>query len=137
LAAQLNGAVKRVIVSVYDPYAAAERRLAALEQSGALKRMPHNAGTPQPALRQLFAEMARIAKAEGMEIQSCAEEDLCDLGIRAGACIDGEYLSRVFGLKAPGKDRNQGRPLCRCSKSVDIGSYGPCPAGCVYCYGLR
>ena len=134
LAAQLNGSAKRVIVSLYDEYAAAERRLAALERSGALKRMPQPAG---PAARELLAELARIARAAGMEIQSCAEEDLSGIGIPGGACIDGEYISRQFGLKAPGKDRNQGRPFCRCAQSVDIGAYGQCPAGCVYCYGLR
>ena len=134
LAAQLNGSAKRVIVSLYDEYAAAERRLAALERSGALKRMPQPAG---PAARELLAELALIARAEGMEIQSCAEEDLSDLGIPGGACIDGEYISRLFSIKMPGRDRGQKRPLCRCSQSVDIGSYGHCPAGCVYCYGLR
>jgi len=135
LAARLNGAVKRVIVSMYDEYSAAEKRLAVLERSRLLKRMPHPAF--DPAVRQLFAEFARIARAEGMEIQSCAEEDLSDLGIPSGACIDGEYIARVFGLEAPGKDRNQGRPFCRCVQSVDIGAYGQCPARCVYCYGLR
>ena len=135
LAARLNGAVKRVIVSVYDEYSAAERRLNALEQSGVLTRMPHS--PLENAARPLLAELARIARAEGMAIQSCAEEDLSDLGIPGGACIDGEYITRVFGLQAPGKDRTQGRPLCRCAQSVDIGAYGQCPAGCVYCYGLR
>jgi len=145
LAAQLNGAVKRVIVSVYDEYVSAERRLAALEQSGALKRVPrsgphgaaYNGLLSDPAFRQLLAELANIARAQGMEIQSCAEEDLSDTGITAGACIDGEYITKVFGMETPGRDKGQGRPFCRCCKSVDIGSYGHCPAGCVYCYGLR
>ena len=137
LAARLNGAVRRVIVSLYDEYPAAERRLTALEQSGVLKRLPHKELILDPAVRQLLAELARIAKAEGMEIQSCAEEDFSDIGIPGGACIDGEYLTRLFGIKAPGRDRGQRRPLCRCVQSVDIGSYGHCPAGCVYCYGLR
>ena len=133
LASLLSGAVKRVIVSVYDEYSAAERRLAALEQSGAFKRTPHSALN----VRQVLKELAGIARAEGMEIQSCAEEELPDIGLPGGSCIDGGYISRQFGLKAPGKDRNQGRPHCRCAQSVDIGSYGQCPAGCVYCYGLR
>jgi hypothetical protein len=137
LAARFNGAVRRVIVSVYDEYSAAERRLAALEQSGTLKRLPHNDPVLDPALRQLFAELACIARAQGMEIQSCSEEDLSVFGITAGACIDGEYITKHFGIKAPGRDRGQRRPLCRCVQSVDIGSYGHCPAGCVYCYGLR
>ncbi|MDR2103013.1 MAG: DUF1848 domain-containing protein [Treponema sp.] len=39
-------------------------------------------------------------------------------------------------METGGKDKNQ-RPRCRCVPSTDIGSYGPCPAGCVYCYALR
>ena len=152
LAARLKGAVRRVIVSVYDEYPAAERRLRALEESGALTRLAHyesggdglRAERPLlPGLRELLADLARIARAEGMEIQSCAEEDLADCGqsddcgIRSGACIDGEYIREIFGLETPGRDRGQRRSRCRCVQSVDIGSYGRCPAGCVYCYGLR
>jgi len=140
LAARLKGTVNRVIVSVYDEYARAEKRLAKLEHSAQLKRLAHYEsglkGEKQlvPAVRQLLADLARIAHSEGMEIQSCAEEDLSDCGIRPGACIDGEYISKLFAIENPGRDRSQKRPLCLCAQSVDIGSYGRCPAGCVYCY---
>ena len=146
LAASLNGAVKRVIVSVYDEYRAAERRLAGLEASG-LQRLPHyceNTGAKLllPQVKELLADLAGIARKEGMEIQSCAEEDLSGYGIKAGACIDGEYIARLLGGKNPAlpelrKDPGQKRSHCLCVQSVDIGSYGPCPAGCVYCYGAR
>jgi hypothetical protein len=135
LASRLKGAVKRVIVSVHDEYARAEKRLTALEQSGALKKLPHYGvdGRLLPAIRDLLAELAQIARGEGMEIQSCAEEDLSDCGIVSGACIDGGYLKRIFGIDPPARDRSQ-RPRCLCAQSVDIGSYGRCPAGCIYCY---
>jgi hypothetical protein len=72
-----------------------------------------------------------------MTIQSCAEaEDLSPLGIQAGACIDGELLKELWGIETTGKDKNQ-RPHCLCATSVDIGEYGDCPAGCVYCYARR
>ena len=140
LAAQLNGTVRRVIISVYDEYARAEKRLARLEQSNSLERIPHyeNVCTGQKLIsapiRELLAELARIAGREGMEIQSCAEEDLSDCGIKPGACIDANFIENVFRLKAPGKDRGQKRPGCLCAQSADIGTYGSCPAGCVYCY---
>ena len=149
LAARLNGAVKRVIVSVYDEYSRAEKRLARLEQNGSLKRPAHYSPGEKsplpsvpgsfvlgPIVRNLLAELAQIARGEGMEIQSCAEEDLSDCGIKSGACIDGEYIEKYFGLPKTGRDPGQKRPFCRCAQSVDIGSYGPCPAGCVYCYAL-
>ena len=138
LAGQLKAAVKRVIVSVYDEYPRAERRLAALEQNpGGLKRLAHYSTVENgskvlsPVLRELLAELAEIARAEGMDIQSCAE----DCGLKPGACIDAEYISKTFGIKPAGKDPGQKRPGCLCAQSVDIGSYGSCPAGCVYCYG--
>ena len=167
LAAGLNGTVKRVIVSVYDEYGAAERRLTKLENAGgfprapgqpALKRLAHYENEPKddipskhgpgkerpllPGVRELLAELAGIARKEGMEIQSCAEEDLSGCGIKPGACIDAEYIARLFGNKKSGllnlpKDPGQKRPRCLCAQSVDIGSYGPCPAGCIYCYGSR
>lgn len=140
LASRLSGTVRRVIVSAYDEYPRAEKRLVRLEQGGVLKRLPHYGSGPAgeklllPAVRELLAELAQIAAGEGMEIQSCAEEDLSGCGIKAGACIDGNYIEKEFGLKAPGKDRGQNRPRCLCAQSVDIGFYGKCPAGCVYCY---
>ena len=152
LAARLKGTVKRVIVSVYDEYSTAEKRLAALEQSGKLKRLAHyekrdgQGPVLNSAAKQLLIEIARIARTEGMEIQSCAEEDIADCsqpenclqsgsrGIRPGACIDGILIEKLFNLNPPGRDRGQKRPRCLCAESVDIGSYGACPAGCVYCY---
>ena len=142
LAAALNGAVKRVIISIYDEYRSAERRLAALEAAG-LQRLPHYCEEPGAKLllqpvKELLADLAGTARKEGMEIQSCAEEDLSGYGIKAGACIDGDYIARLFGEKTDlRKDPGQKRSHCLCVQSVDIGSYGPCPAGCVYCYGAR
>jgi hypothetical protein len=128
LAERLKGAVSGVIISVYDEYAGARRRLEALEAQGLCRPLPHYDGEGRllPPVRSLLADMAGIAGKAGMEIQSCAEaEDLSPLGIKAGACIPGGQ-----------KDKNQ-RPYCLCAAGVDIGSYGPCPAGCVYCYARR
>jgi hypothetical protein len=137
LADRLRGSVHRVIVSLYDEYAGARRRIAALKKAGAL-HMPHTAAAADAALpaetRRLLADIAECAHAASMEIQSCAEaENLEPLGITAGACIDGELIRELWGIETKGRDNNQ-RPHCRCAKSVDIGRYGNCPAGCVYCY---
>ena len=140
LAARLKGTVRRVIVSVYDEYPRPEKRLDLLERSSSLRRMAHYEYTSSGAkiinasVCSLLTELAQIAGREGMEIQSCAEEDLSDCGIRPGACIDGDYVTKFFGFKTSGKDRGQKRSGCLCSQSVDIGTYGQCKAGCVYCY---
>jgi hypothetical protein len=128
LAGRLKGAVEKVIISVYDEYAGAKRRLGALEEQGLCRPLPHydDEGRLLSGLRSLLADLAGTAKEAGMEIQSCAEaEDLSPLGIKPGACIPGGQ-----------KDKNQ-RPHCLCAAGADIGSYGPCPAGCAYCYARR
>ena len=143
LAAELSGSVDRVIISVYDEYAGAKRRLSALEKDG-LMVFPHSDqdGRLPPELKELAAELARIASEAGMEMRSCAEaEDLSGLGVKPGACIDGGLINELLGgedslSRIGSKDKNQ-RRNCRCVSSVDIGSYGSCKAGCVYCYAQR
>jgi DNA repair photolyase len=144
LAAELSGSVDRVIISVYDEYAGARRRLSALEKDGLIEVCPQSDqdGRLRPELKELAVQLARIASEAGMETRSCAEaEDLSGLGIKPGACIDGELINELLGGKDSlsqigSKDKNQ-RRNCRCVSSVDIGSYGSCPAGCVYCYAQR
>jgi hypothetical protein len=166
LADRLSGAVERVIISIYDEYSGAKRRLNGLEKEGHIMLLPHydQAGRLLPEIKELVFRLAEIAKDAGMEMQSCAEEGLSELGgqaavIKAGACIDGELIRKILREKdIPGlehstephrgvastirgsplgtRDKNQ-RPHCHCSPSVDIGSYGSCPAACVYCYARR
>ncbi|MDR3162093.1 MAG: DUF1848 domain-containing protein [Spirochaetaceae bacterium] len=139
LSRALRGAVSRVITSVYDEYGGSRRRIAALERAGALRPRPHYTaeGAWVSEVRLLAADLAGLAAEAGMELRTCAEgEEAAELGIAAGACIDGELIRRLWGIEAGCKDRNQ-RPRCRCAPSVDIGRYGSCPAGCVYCYARR
>lgn len=145
LARNLAGAVRRVIVSLYDEYGGAKRRVAALEKAGILQMgtpaLPGaGAGLPLSAdsdMGRLLADLAWTAIDAGMEIQSCAEADHFEVfGIKAGACIDGELIRKLWGIERGGRDKHQ-RPHCLCAQSVDIGRYGDCPAGCVYCYAQR
>jgi hypothetical protein len=127
LAERMTGSVRRIIISLYDEYRRAKRRIEGLEKSGVLRLLPDiDSGL-------LLADLARTARAAGMEIQSCAEENLEPQGIKAGACIDGELLRELWGVETEGRDKHQ-RPHCLCGRSVDIGRYGDCQAGCVYCY---
>jgi DNA repair photolyase len=128
LARRLEGPVSRVIISLYDEYRNARRRLEALEKSGALA-MTHNED-----VNEVLAAIAETAAAAGMEIQSCAEaENFAAFGIRPGACIDKNLAAELWNIEPAGKAKHQ-RPYCLCAQSVDIGRYGNCPAGCVYCY---
>jgi hypothetical protein len=136
LARGLKGSVRRVIISLYDEYGGAKRRIAALERAGAFSMLPLRAdGAPVPELKALIADLASMAHEAGMEIQSCAEDPALP-GIGAGACIDGDLIRELWGIEAPARDKHQ-RPLCLCAAAADIGRYGSCPAGCVYCYASR
>jgi hypothetical protein len=139
LAKALEGRVRRVIISFYDEYPQSQRRISASERAGVFRMLPfHNdGGLVLPEVRELLGAMARDAGNAGMGIQTCAEaEDLGSLGIEAGACIDGELIYKLWGIRAGKKDKNQ-RPRCLCNSAVDIGTYGSCPGGCIYCYARR
>ena len=139
LTGALKASVGRVIISLYDEYAGARRRIARMEKEGRICVFPWTDGDGRllPRTRALLAALAEIAGAAGLPVYSCAEgEELGALGIQRGACIDSSLIEELWGLTVGGKDRNQ-RPQCGCATSVDIGRYGDCPAGCVYCYASR
>ena len=158
--------VRQVTISLLDEYRNTRSRLRRAGVSDvvfgtALRHVVTDSGI-DPALHSalpasyidLLSELARIAHGHNLAIKSCAEPwDLSRLGIEPGACVDGELISHIVAEKtkrarpanAPyestqppifEKDKGQ-RPYCRCAKSVDIGTYGTCPAGCIYCYARR
>jgi hypothetical protein len=82
--------------------------------------------------------LSTVARSYGLNLYVCSQDFLADIpGIRASACIDGRLLQECHPKGAPvsvTKDRTQRRE-CRCTESVDIGSYTQtCPHSCVYCY---
>jgi len=129
LSQMLSGSVRRVIISLYQEYKRSEKRIDFLKSQG-LQIKPHSAAE----LSGLLIDMAQIAKSADLEIQSCAQaESLEPYGIKPGACIDAQLINKLWGCDLKGKDKNQ-RANCLCCQSVDIGAYGSCTAGCVYCY---
>jgi hypothetical protein len=121
LAAGLKGSVRRCVTSFVQPYRQTRKNLVTL-------------GAEQPdagAKRALLAGFAETAAGYGASLQTCADADTPEY---AGACIDAGLISRVTGktLNA-GRDKNQ-RNACLCASGIDIGSYGSCGHGCIYCY---
>lgn len=86
----------------------------------------------------LARELAPMARARGMTLESCAEDiDLEQFGIKHTSCIDAALIEKITGRPlAPGKDKNQ-RRHCRCAPAADIGAYDTCPNGCKYCYATH
>ena len=82
--------------------------------------------------------LSTIARSRGLNLYGCSQDFLTDVpGIRPSACIDGRLLQECHPEGSPvsvTKDKSQRRE-CRCTESVDIGSYTQtCPHSCVYCY---
>ena len=134
IAKALRGKTRRVVVSLVDDYRGAGTRLARLARQG----IYFEPCTPEnPDIASLLSTMAQVAEDSGMEIVSCAEEyDLRPFGIKPGKCIDDEYIERVFGISVTNKKDPHQRTACGCVQSKDIGVYGTCLHGCVYCYAM-
>jgi len=82
--------------------------------------------------------LVQIAQNWDLQLHSCSQDFLSEVpGINPSSCIDGPQLQKLHPQGAPvscRKDKNQ-RTECRCTESVDIGSYTQfCPHSCLYCY---
>ena len=172
LAAALSGHTLRVTISFLDVYRNIAKRM----------KIYGIAAPGDEQIHSMAPDLARIARAAGMEICACAEPaDLTAYGIARGRCVDAGLLGEITrdagigsavnggiggaanggiggavnagaangGIggavnagtttafpptgRNPRKDPNQ-RPECGCASSVDIGTYGTCKCGCIYCY---
>lgn len=81
---------------------------------------------------QMLLWLARLEQEFKVKIDAC-----CVPGLPSSACIDGHKLQELHPEKWPlDLTQPRSRPLCGCTKSVDIGGWPPsvCYSGCLYCY---
>lgn len=122
--------IKAVRLSFTQWYGKSVRRA---EKHGFLYIDPSQEEKKDAALR-----LARIAKQQNLRLFSCSQDFLSGVpGITPSSCINGSLLQELHPQREPvsiKKDRTQ-RKECRCTESIDIGSYTQfCPHSCVYCY---
>ncbi|CCJ33116.1 MULTISPECIES: DUF1848 domain-containing protein [Caloramator] len=125
----LSGYTNRVVISIFDDYRGASRRL---KKAGInVFENPFN----HPEFREFIKSLASLAKAHDMEIYSCAEVvDLEEEGVLHGKCVDDEYIKKVFNIDVTKKKDTGQRKECGCVASKDIGVFDTCPHKCIYCY---
>ena len=89
-------------------------------------------------IEELAAHIGETAARFGLEATACCERmDLTRFGISRASCIDRVRIEKITGRTLNLKqDKNQ-RQGCGCVSSIDIGAYGTCTNGCVYCYANR
>ncbi|GAB6276084.1 MAG: DUF1848 domain-containing protein [Rectinema sp.] len=139
LADGIGGSVRHCVISLYDAYRHSDSRLkkAGILSASSSGRMVNGADS-QGSTVDVIQTLAEIAKAKCLPVSFCAEPELEHRIVSENlACIDAriirELTNRPFSVR---KDKNQ-RSGCNCIESVDIGSYGTCPRGCLYCYANR
>ena len=94
--------------------------------------------SPLEEKKKAAAVLSETARVCGLNLFACSQDFLADVpGINPSSCIDGRLLQEIHPSGEPAsllKDKTQ-RQECRCTESIDIGSYAQtCPHSCLYCY---
>jgi DNA repair photolyase len=124
VSAALCGLSERCTLSIAHPYRKSLR---------ATRRFP-GIWTPSDRFLEAVTSAAAIGRERGFDVRSCCTPLLAERGVPPAACVDGEYLKKLWpGTEIPASPVPV-RSGCLCSASRDIGSYRTCRHGCVYCY---
>ncbi|HII06158.1 MAG TPA: DUF1848 domain-containing protein [Methanotrichaceae archaeon] len=132
LAGALEGTTDEVVISFAQIY---RKTLKNLDLAAHKFRFTWE-DPPDEAKLDLAADLAKMAKAHGMQLTICSQRRYIVPGAEAARCVDARRLSEIGGRPIRAKIKGK-RPDCKCYKSVDIGEYDTCPHGCVYCYAVR
>jgi hypothetical protein len=133
LARELNGSTSRVIISFVHLYKNVIRNLAGIGQAQGITFYDESRSEEQ--VRRIASALADRGAANSIEMKSCAEKlDLSAEGVGHGKCIDDRLIKNLFGLTVSDRKDKYQREHCLCVESQDVGQYGTCTHGCVYCY---
>jgi len=124
---KLSPYTKRVVISFVDEY---QKNKKTFEDLGIEE-------LSEASIHVLAGAFGKIASKFGLEIETCAEAiDLEEYGIKHTKCMDDDLIGKLGGKTILYEKDPYQRPSCKCTKSVDIGSYDTCVLGCKYCYAV-
>lgn len=125
LAERLSGFTETCVVSFLDMYPSIGK---AMNEAG-------YAGSSSSSEEELLRHIVDTGRKTGISIRLCCEKDYENIpGLARSCCIDKVLIENLSGhFLDVDRDRNQ-RSGCNCAGSIDIGNYGTCSNGCIYCY---
>ena len=133
--------MSRCITSFADRYRKIEKRVQFLKDKG--MNAPRLADIGHVKKMDIIGRMASLLDKKGIELSLCSEKELFSdttkkENITESACISGKFFAELFkGDPEIKRDYGQrAKKGCKCSQSVDIGSYElhPCFHNCLFCY---
>lgn len=126
IASRLEGATSRCYFSFVHLYGTVRRRLAR-----------QGIAYVEPSLSERVERsqaLAAIAREHGISLLSCCGDDLVQGLVGKARCVDPEVLVAAGAQAEPPIRPAATRHECGCYRSTDIGAYGTCRSGCVFCY---
>lgn len=136
-----DSGITKCVTSFFDPYAKITRRIERINRTKNLEL--EIADPPLQQKTALIRELVQNLSPLGIKLHLCCEKKVFDTldpnsDIRPNACINGRLYQEITGdpviiKKDSGQRAGKG---CRCTQSVDIGSYDdhPCFHNCIFCY---
>lgn len=125
IAHNLQGYTKRCYIEFIDMYKKVERNF----QKEEVNFIPLSQNQKQTLINGL----AKIAQKYDIQVYSCCNESLVNESVLQARCIDPDLIMKLTG-KTINYNLAPTRKECGCAKSIDIGEYGTCLHGCLYCY---
>lgn len=131
LAERLHGATARCYFSFVNWYQKVQRNLARASRQ-------HGISFRDAALQErldLVRQLVALAAANGMQLYSCCQDELCEIPqVEKAHCVDVETVRQIAPERYRMLKATPTRDDCGCYESRDLGYYDSCPHGCVYCY---
>lgn len=125
IASQLQGYIKRCYIEFLDVYKKVETNF---DKRG-IKYLP----ITQDQKRTLAIKMASIAEKYDIKLYSCCDYSILTDTVHKARCVDPDLIRKITKRELVLKS-GPTRKECGCAKSIDIGEYGSCLHGCLYCY---